>query len=119
MADDLESKAGRGCNQLLEKALIFDIYGRPMEFMLPNRRKLYKSIVGSCCTILIISVVFSYAVYKLQLFAEREDTSLQISNELEWFLEEPQEFGTESGFKLAFGIQNGLGAKGTNFNHTD
>ena len=60
-----------------------------MEFMLPNRRKLYKSIVGSCCTIIIISVVFSYAVYKLQLFAEREDTSLQVINELEWFLENP------------------------------
>ena len=76
-----------------------------MMFMLPNKQIRYKSIVGSFCTILIISIVFSYAVYKAQMFVDREDTSLQITTDLDYFLQNPKKFGTEDGFKLAFGIR--------------
>lgn len=61
-----------GCNKFMQKALIFDVYGRPMMFMLPNTQQRYKTIVGSLCTILTIGIVFVYAVYKLELLINRE-----------------------------------------------
>lgn len=72
-----------GCGKLMEKALILDVYGRQVRFMLPNNQQRYKSIFGSCCTVLILSIVFIYAVYKYDMLRERKQDTLQILKEID------------------------------------
>ena len=55
------------CQKFLQKVLVLDLYGRPFMFMLPNHQQKYKSIIGSLCTIFILSIVLVYAVYKFEL----------------------------------------------------
>ena len=68
------SAIGGGCTAKMYK---FDLYGRPFMFMLPNHDQKYKSILGSMCTILVLFVVFVYAVYKVQLLSDKDESRVQ------------------------------------------
>lgn len=41
------------------------------------------------------------------MFVEREDTSLQITTDQDYYLQHPEKFGTKDGFRLAFGMREG------------
>lgn len=76
------SAVSGGCTQ---KVLKLDLYGRPFMFMLPNHEQRYKSIVGSLCTILVLFVVFVYAVYKVQLLSDKDESRVQRTLEENYF----------------------------------
>ena len=62
------------CENLVDKALVIDMYGRPFYFMLPNLRQKYKSIIGSVCTIFVLAILLAYAIYKFQLLMDKGET---------------------------------------------
>ena len=63
-----------GCGNVLEKALILDVFGQPINLMLPNNEQCYKSIIGSFCTIFIASLVLVYASLKVDLLLNRKQS---------------------------------------------
>lgn len=102
------------CGGLLEKALVLDLYGRPFLFMLPNRKQKYKSIVGSICTIFILTIVFAYAIYKFDLLIQKEEARVQRSTEEEYF-DSNFNYTKEQGFNVAFALDSN-GKLDENFN---
>lgn len=94
-----------GCGGLTQRALILDSYGRPFLFMLPNSKQRYKSILGSMCTVFIISVVLIYAVYKYQLLIDKEESRVQKTLEENYF-DEDHTFSTTQGFNVAFSLSS-------------
>ena len=56
---------------------MLDSYGRPFSFMLPNNQKMYKSLIGAILTIIAVTLVGFYAIYKWQLLLSQEDTHVQ------------------------------------------
>ena len=89
----------------MQKALIFDVYGRQVRFMLPNNQQRYKSIVGSCCTIFILGIVFIYAAYKFNLLINLEQNSFSIIQDLNWYDPDGIAFTSEEDhLKIAFGF---------------
>ena len=61
------NKRKNGCGNILEKALIFDVFGQPINLMLPNNEERYKSIIGSFCTFIMVFIVLGYATLKVDL----------------------------------------------------
>ena len=94
-----------GCGDLLEKALVLDIYGRPFYFRLPKGRQKYKSLVGSICTIFTLSIVFAYAIYKFELLIQKEEARVQRSVEEE-FYDGNFTYTREEGFNVAFALDS-------------
>lgn len=101
---EYDAQGGKGnCRDLCQKALVIDTYGRPFLFMLPNHQQRYKSIVGSICTVFILSVVFIYAVYKFQLLIDKDESRIQ-KVLIENFFDETKYLSQSEGFNLAYGI---------------
>lgn len=90
-----------GCTQ---KILKFDLYGRPFMFMLPNHEQRYKSIVGSLCTILVLFIVFVYAVYKVQLLSDKDESRVQRTLEENYFDYKKSVSNKEGAFNVAFSL---------------
>ena len=99
------TRGSTGCSSLTQRALIADLYGRPFLFMLPNAKQRYKSILGSMCTVFIISIVLIYAVYKYQLLIDKEESRLQKTLEENYF-DETHAFSTAQGFNVAFALSS-------------
>ena len=59
-----KSKAGCSGRGIAEKALSIDQFGRPFEFMLPNRQRKYKTLCGSIMSIVMLLVIGFYSAYK-------------------------------------------------------
>ena len=93
------------CDKFTQKALVLDIYGRPFQFMLPNSKQKYKSIVGSICTIFVMTMVLIYAVYKFENLVAKDESRVQISIENSYF-NETEIFSSKRGFNMAFGLSS-------------
>ena len=74
-------------------------------FMLPNHQQKYKSIIGSLCTIFILSIVLVYAIYKFELLVAKDESRLQTTVE-ESYYDETYTFSSSQGFNMAFGISS-------------
>lgn len=61
------AKTAGGCGTFKQKVLLFDSYGRPFNLLLPNGEKFYKSLLGTILTIIAVTLVAFYAVYKWDL----------------------------------------------------
>ena len=80
---------------------MLDSYGRPFSFMLPNGQKRYKSLIGTILTVIAVTLVGFYAIYKWQLLLSHEDTNLQVNIVEEASIDA---FGRENGLNFAVGI---------------
>ena len=96
-----------GCGNLSEKALKIDAFGRPFEFILPNRTKRYKTLAGSILTVFLAILVILYTAYKLQLLLSNDQVFLTVTSE-ENFSYESEEVSalsnSEHGFNIAVGL---------------
>ena len=99
-------KTGGSCSSFKTKLLIFDSFGRPFVFMLPNGQKMYKSLIGALLTVCAITFVAFYAVYKWDVLVSQEETAVQVTVE-ENVNTEP--FTSNDGFHLAIGISSDFG----------
>lgn len=70
------AKTAGGCSSLKTKVLLLDSYGRPFSFMLPNGQKMYKSLIGAILTVIAVTLVAFYAVYKFDLLLSQEETAV-------------------------------------------
>ena len=104
-----KKEKGSSCSSLLQKAMVIDMYGRPFYFMLPNKQQKYKSIVGSLCTVFILSIVLIYAIYKLELLIAKEEARIQ-SNVEDFYYDSSFSVDRERGFNMAFSLQSNSGA---------
>ena len=73
MSEKTDAKAAGGGN-CAKNIMSLDLYGRPFVFMLPNKQQRYKSVVGSLLTVINLFIVFVYAIYKVQLLSDKEDS---------------------------------------------
>ena len=61
------------CDRVQEKALYLDLYRRPFMFNLPDEAAMYRSFFGSVLSLITITALLSYAVYKLINLESRKD----------------------------------------------
>lgn len=96
------AKERGSCASFKTKALLIDSYGRPFSFMLPNGQKMYKSLIGSILTIVAVTIVALYAIYKWDLLLSQEETFVQ--TDIEEGGASLEEFSREQGLNFAVGI---------------
>ena len=53
--------------------------------MLPNGRKMYKSIIGLVLTVFTVMAVSFYAVYKWQLLLDHDEARVVLTTEDDYF----------------------------------
>lgn len=104
-AGGLITSGNTGCSRLTQRALILDSYGRPFLFMLPNHNQRYKSILGSMCTVFILSIVLIYAIYKYELLVDKEESRIQKTLQENYFGEDTK-FTSTDGFNVAFALSS-------------
>ena len=91
------------CGSLEQKILMFDLYEKPFNFLMPDHRDRYRTILGSFLSILTFVLVLAYAGYKFGNLVSYKDYKL-MKFEQENFYSMREPFTSEHGFMLAAGV---------------
>lgn len=73
--------------------------------MLPNGQKMYKSLIGAILTVVAVTLVAFYAVYKLEVLISQEETA--ITKAVQEGANTEAIFNSTAGFFLAVGLNSG------------
>ena len=91
------------CGSFEQKVLAFDLYEKPFDFLMPDHRGKYRSLLGSLLSVITFTLVLGYAGYKFIDLIEYNDYKLmKIVQENAYDMREP--FGSRDGFQLAAAI---------------
>ena len=91
------------CGSFEQKILMFDLYEKPFNFLMPDHRDRYRTILGSFLSILTFVLVLLYAGYKFGNLVNYEDYKL-MKFEQENFYPMREPFTSDHGFMLAAGV---------------
>ena len=64
------------CGSFEQKVLALDLYEKPFNFLMPDHRERYRSLLGSLLSVLTFALVLSYAGYKIVDLIEFNDYKL-------------------------------------------
>ena len=82
---------------------MFDLYEKPFNFLMPDHRDRYRTILGSFLSIITLVLLLGYGGYKFSNLLEYEDFKL-MKFEQENFYAMRETFGSKNGFMLAAGV---------------
>ena len=91
------------CGSFEQKILMFDLYEKPFNFLMPDHRDRYRTILGSFLSLITFVLVMGYAGYKFGNLLDYKDYKL-MKFEQENFYPMREPFGTKHGFMLAAGV---------------
>ena len=83
--------------------LNLDMYRREFSLLLPDRQQHYRTFLGSLLTILTISIILPYVVWKVTIMVSMTDYKLQIQD-FENYYSLDRTFGMEQNFMIAGAI---------------
>ena len=64
------------CGSFEQKVLAIDLYKQPFNFLMPDHRENYRSLLGSLLSVVTFALMISYAAYKLIDLIEYNDYKL-------------------------------------------
>ena len=54
-----------GCDRFYQKALLMDLYQEPFRLLLPDNRDAHRTVLGSCLSLVTLTIMLIYGVYSL------------------------------------------------------
>ena len=99
------SETSTRCDALYQKTLWFDMYQTPFQLLLPDHNENYRTFVGSILSLLTMTILLAYMIYKAQILFELDDYSLEKAYE-ENFFPSDEAFSQKDGFYIAAALTN-------------
>ena len=99
-----------GCERVQQTVLNVDMFKEPFQLILPDGKGKYRSFVGAVLSIMTLSTVLTYFVYKVNVIINFNDFDVQISD-FEQFYDTEDVFSHEDGLMIAGGFVNYDGKK--------
>ena len=91
------------CDKFQSKALELDLYRRPFLFYLPDRKTMYRSLLGSVLSVITVSIMLSYATYKLVELSSLNSYKINKATQ-EYFYSSSFTFSEIDGFHVAAAV---------------
>lgn len=85
------------CAELLIK---IDIFGQPFQFGMPDKKKIFKTVPGAICTILLFFVIAIYAGYKIATLVSKSQYQL-VRESFQYHYDAEDTFDEKRGFAIA------------------
>ena len=101
---EIRSGGKSSCSRLKDNMILLDAYGQPFNFMLPGKRKMYKSLVGTIMTLIAVTTVVGYAIYKWNILRTNTQASISTTVEENYFADKNATLTEQDGFKIAFSL---------------
>ena len=98
MADPLTK-----CDKLQQCALVFDYYREPLNLLLPDNQRSYRTFLGSVMSLITFMILTFYAAYKITELVDHTDFQLQVASSENHF--KPYDaFSSEHGFVIGAAV---------------